>query len=97
MKRVRPKPRFNRNHAPSLMKYQDAIYHHFTDCWNGFQLDCFDTRFAESKPKWEEILAKGLVHPHGFIVLDSSPTAQKYNKEKCFEYGGRGWARGGFG
>ena len=70
-KRVPRKTWFQQKHAPLLMKYQDAIYQHFTDCRNsrnGFQLDCFDTRVAESKPKWEETLAKGLVHPRGFIV-----------------------------
>ena len=82
-KRVPRKPRFNQKHAPSLMKCQDAIYHYFTDCQNGLQLDCFDTHFAESEPKWEKILASGLVHPRGFIVSDSSPTTRKYNKEKC--------------
>ena len=80
--RVQRKSRFNRKHAPLLMKCQDAIYLYFTDCWNGLQLDCFDTRLAESKPKWERILASGLVHPCGFIVSNSSPTAWKYDKEK---------------
>ena len=81
-KRVPRKPQFNRKHAPSLMKCQDTIYLYFTDCWNGLQLDCFDTQFAESKRKWERILASGLVHPRGLIVSDSSPTARKYDKEK---------------
>ena len=74
---------FNQKHTPSLMKCQDEIYHYFTDCRNGFQLGCFDTRFAESRPKWEEILAKRLVRPRGFIVSDTSHTARKYDKEKC--------------
>ena len=82
-KRVPRKPRFNWKHAPSLMKCQDAIYHYFTDCRNGFQLDYFDTRFTESKPKWEKILASGLVHPCGFIISDPYPTARKYDNEKC--------------
>ena len=82
-KRVPQKLRFQQKHALSLMKCQDAVYQHFTDCRNGLQLDCFDTCFAESRPKWEVFLVKGLVYPHGFIVLDSSPTARKYDKEKC--------------
>ena len=46
-------------------------------------MDCFDTRFAELRPNWEGFLAKGLVYPCGFIVLDSSPAAWNYDKEKC--------------
>ena len=35
------------------------------------------------KPEWEEYLKRGLVSPRKIIVLDSSPDAWKYNKEKC--------------
>ena len=62
-KRVPRKPRFLRKHAPSVVKGQDAVYQHFTGCSNGLQLDCFDTRFAELRPKWEGFLARGLVYP----------------------------------
>ena len=67
---------------PLVVKSQDAMYQYFTDCSNGLQLDCFDTRFAESRPKWAGFLARGLVHPRGFIVFDSSPNARKYDKAK---------------
>ena len=82
-KRVLRKPRFLRKHAPLVMKSQDAMYQYFTDCRNGLQLDYFDTSFAESRPKWEGYLKRGLVYPRGFIVLDSSPNARKYDKERC--------------
>ena len=51
-KRVLRKPRFLRKHLPLVMKDQDSMYQHFTDCDNDLQLDCFDTRFAGSRPKW---------------------------------------------
>ena len=76
------KPQFQRKHPPLLMKSQDEIYCYWTDSLNGLQSDCHDTRFAESKPKWEKILASGEVHPRKFIVSDDSPTAWKYDKEK---------------
>ena len=82
-KRVLRKPRFLRKHAPLVVKSQDAIDHHFTDCSNGFQLDCFDTRFAESRPKWEGFLARGLVYPRGYFILDSYLSALKYDKGRC--------------
>ena len=65
------------------MKDQDLMYQHFTGCSNGLQLDCFDTRFAELRPKWEGYLKRGLVYPRKFIVLESSPNARKYNQERC--------------
>ena len=52
-KRLLRKPWFLRRHAPLVMKDQDSLYQHFTDCSNGLQLDCFDTRFVESRQKWE--------------------------------------------
>ena len=76
-------PRFLRKHAPSVMKDQDSMYQHFTDCDNDLQLDCFDTRFAESRPKWEGYLKRGLVYPRGFFVLESSPNTRKYDQERC--------------
>ena len=78
-KRVLRKPRFLRKHALLVMKDQDLMYQHFTDCSNGLQLDCFDTRFAESRLKWEGYLKKGSVYPRRFIVLESSLNARKYN------------------
>ena len=77
------KPCFLRKHAPSVMKDQDLMYQHFTGCSNGLQSDCFDTRVAESRPKWEGYLKRGLVYPRKFNVLESSPAARKYNKERC--------------
>ena len=77
------KPLFLRKHAPLVMKDQDSMYQHFPDCSNGLQLDCFDTCFAESRPKWEGYLKRGLVYLQGFIVLESSPNARKYNQERC--------------
>ena len=65
------------------MKSKDAMYQYSTDCSNGLQLDCFDTRFAESRPKWKGYLKRGLVYPRGFIVLESSPNTRKYNRERC--------------
>ena len=50
-KRVFKKPRFLRKHAPSVMRDRDLMYQHSTGRSNGLQLDCFDTRFAESRPK----------------------------------------------
>ena len=82
-KRVLRKPRFLRKHAPTVVKDRNLMYQHFTDCSNGLQLDCFDTRFAESRPKWEGYLKRGLVYPLKFIVLESSPNARKYNQERC--------------
>ena len=81
-KRVFIKPRFLRKHAPSGMS-GDEMYQYYTGCSNGLQMDCFDTHFVESRPKWERYLKRGLVHPRKFIVLESSPAARKYNKEKC--------------
>ena len=79
-KRVSMQPRFLRN--PSGMSL-DELYHYYTGCSNGLQMDCFDERFVDSKPEWEEYLKRGLVSPRKFIVLDSSPDARKYNKERC--------------
>ena len=81
-KRVFKKPRFMRKHAPSGMS-RDEMYQYHTGCINGLQMDCFDTRFVESRPKWERYLKRGMVYPRKFIVLESSPAAQKYNKERC--------------
>ena len=82
-KRVFKKPRFLHKHAPLVMKDQDAMYQHYTGCSNGLQLDCFDTCFTESRPKWEGYLKRGLVYPLKFIVLESSPNARKCNQERC--------------
>ena len=79
-KRVSGKPCFLWN--PSGMSL-DELYHYYTGCSNGLQMDCFDARFVDSKPEWERYLERGLVSPRRFIVLDSSPDARKYNKEKC--------------
>ena len=81
-KRVFKKPRFLQKHAPSVMS-RDAMYQYYTGCSNGLQMDCFDTHFVELRPKWERYLKRGLVYPRKFIVLESSPAAQKYNKERC--------------
>ena len=81
-KRVFVKPRFLRKHAPSGMS-RDEMYQYYTGCSNGLQMDCFDTRFVDLKPTWESYLKRGLVPPRKFIVLDSSPDARKYNKERC--------------
>ena len=82
-KRVFKKPRFFRKHAPSVMKNRNVMYQYYTGCSNGLQLDCFDTRFAESRPKWEGYLKRGLVYPREFIVLESSPNARKNDQERC--------------
>ena len=76
-KRNQKKPQFQRKHPLLLMKFQDKIYRYWTDSLNGLQSDCHDTRFAESKSKWKEILASGKVHPCKFIVSNASPTAWK--------------------
>ena len=62
---------------------QEEAYQYYTGCSNGLQMDCFDTRFVDLRPKLEKYLKRGLVSPRKFIVLDSSPDAQKYNKERC--------------
>ena len=79
-KRVDMQPRFLRK--PSEMS-QDELYQYYTGCSNGLQMDCFDERFVDSKPALESYLERGLVSPRKMIVLDSSPDARKYNKEKC--------------
>ena len=73
-------PHFLRN--PSGMSL-DELYHYYTGCSNGLQMDCFDERFVDSKPALKSYLERGLVSPRKMIVLDSSPDARKYNKEKC--------------
>ena len=81
-KRVFKKSRFMRKHAPLGMS-GDEMYQYYTGCSNGLQMDCFDTRFVELRPKWERYLKRGLVYPRKFIVLESSPAARKYNQERC--------------
>ena len=61
----------------------DELYHYYTGCSNGLQMDFFDERFVDSKPAWESYLERGFVSPRKMIVLDSAPDARKYNKEKC--------------
>ena len=51
-KQVSVKPCFLRKHAPSGMSLYE-MYQYYTGCSNGLQMDCFDTRFVESRSKWE--------------------------------------------
>ena len=78
-KRVNVPPRFSRK-ASNMT--QDEAYQYYTDCKNGFQIDCFSERFEEAKPAMERYIESGLVSPRNMVVLDS-PDARKYNLEKC--------------
>ena len=78
-KRVNVPPQFSRK-ASNMT--QDEAYQYYTDCKNGFQIDCFSERFEEAKPAMERYIESGLVSPRNMVVLDS-PDARKYNLEKC--------------